>query len=145
MKARPANFLHGLAALLGLWAGSAAAGAALAAPAPPPNASPVTLGAMAEAERGAAYPTFAGIPPVPKDVRSFQAWRGAILAIEKTGRDMDRMAAVEPWTLSDTEGWAAARRAEAIPPPPLTRAQDPGLDAVVAAMRERAKQPPRTH
>ena len=58
---------------------------------------------------------------------------------------MAQMAAVEPWTLSDTEAWAARERAEATPPPPITAADDAADDAAVAAMRERAKEPPRSH
>lgn len=139
MNVRPAIFLS--AALLALTAG----GAHAAPPALPANASPVTTGAIAGAEHTAAWPTFKGIPPKPADVRSVAAWKKAVVEIEANGRQLVHMAAVEPWTLSDTEDWAARQRAEATPPPPITTATDADTDAAVAAMRERAKQPPRSH
>jgi hypothetical protein len=149
MNVRPGIFLPATrrtvmagAASLGLLA----AGAAHAAPpALPANASPVTKGAIAGAERTAAWPTFAGIPQAPKDVRSVASWKRAVVEIEANGRQLIQMAAAEPWTLSDTVAWAARQRAEATPPPPVTAADDADTDAAVAALRERAKEPPRSH
>jgi hypothetical protein len=145
MNAWPANFLPiGRGALVAA-AVATLAGAAFAASPPtikPP--SPVTTNAMAGAEAESAYPTFEAIPPTPKDVRSFDAWKASIADIKAVGVEMNAAAAAEPWTLSDTEAWAARERAIAMPPAPVTAADDASTDAIVAQMRERAKQPPRS-
>jgi len=148
MNARPANFLPIGRGALAATAGVSlvlAAGTAFAASPPaisPP--SPVTTRAMAGAEAESPYPTFEAIPPTPKDVRSFDAWKTAIADIKLVGLEMHSQAAAEPWTLFNTEGWAAHERAVATPPPPVTSATDASTDAIVAQMRERAKQPPRS-
>jgi hypothetical protein len=149
MNVRPGIFLPamrrmvmaGVASLGALGAGASYA----APPALPANASPVTTSAIAGAEQTAVWPTFAGIPETPKDVRSVAAWKRAVVEIEANGRQLTQMAAAEPWTLSDTVAWATRQRAEATPPPPITTADDPDTDAAVAALRERAKEPPRSH
>jgi hypothetical protein len=145
MNAWPAKFLPIGRGALTVAAATMLAGAAFAA-SPPTIASPspVTTNAMAGAEAESAYPTFEGIPPTPKDVRSFDAWKASIADIKAVGVDMNAAAAAEPWTLSDTEAWAAHERATATPPPPVTTADDASTDAIVAQMRERAKQPPRS-
>jgi len=149
MNVRPGIFLRAAGRSLMAGATSLAvlgAGAAHGAPPVlPASASPVTTGAMVGAEHTAVWPTFKGIPPTPKDVRPLAAWKKAIVELESNGRQMAQMAAVEPWTLSDTEAWAARQRAQATPPPPITAADDAATDAAVAAMRERAKEPPRSH
>jgi hypothetical protein len=126
----------------------AALGLALAAPlaafaADPGGANP-TPAAMAAAEKNAPYPTFDKVPPAPKDVRSVQAWKSAILAVRHSGAELGAAAADQPWTLSDTEGFAARAHAEATPPPPVTSAFDPETAAKVAELRARAKEPPRS-
>jgi hypothetical protein len=141
LRAKRRSLMAGAAGLAVLGAGAAHS----APPALPANASPLTTGAVASAEHTAAWPTFKSIPPKPTDVRPLAAWKKAIVELESNGRQMAQMAAVEPWTLSDTEAWAARERAEATPPPPITAADDAADDAAVAAMRERAKEPPRSH
>jgi len=128
-------------------------GAGLAAPASaqptltPPKAgppNPATERAIADARKDAAYPTFASIPPLPTDVRSLGGWRTDVKAIKADGADLTRMAAAEPWTLGDTEGWAGSERAEAAPPPPVTEASSQAdTEAFAAALRARAIPPPR--
>ena len=146
MNVRPGIFLRAMRpSLIGGLVALGIGAARAAPPTAPANASPVTTAAMAGAEHRAAWPTFRGIPPTPKDVRSLAAWKASILDIEATGRQLTKMAAAEPWTLSNTDAWAARQRAEATPPPPVTAADDPATDAAVAALRERAKEPPRSH
>lgn len=130
----------------------ALAGAGLAAPAsaqptlkpPPVTPNPVTLQAMAEAAKSAPFPTFAQVPPLPKDVRSMAAWKASVLSLKAQGAELTQMAAAEPWTLGDTEAWAERQRAAAAPPPPVTTASSQAeTEAFAAAMRARAIPPPR--
>jgi hypothetical protein len=125
----------------------ACAGAAAAQPAisPPsaPQPSPVTTAAIAGAEARAPYPSFASIPAFPKDVRSVAAWKASVISIKAEGADLVRLIAAEPWTLNNTEAWAADERAIATPPPPVAVGGD--TEAFVAAMRERATPPPPLH
>ena len=96
----------------------------------------------AEQSQGA-FPTFADIPPIPNDVRPLSAWRASI------GETMGEKAAAEaelarhPWTLSGTEAFAEAARAEIPPaeavPPTDATAQ---AEAFAASIRGRANQPP---
>jgi hypothetical protein len=119
------------------------------APAAPSSASAegqaITAGAIAEAEKPGPLPTFASIPPAPTDVRPFEGWRSAILDLQRSGARVAAEASAEPWTLSDTEGWAERERSEASPPPPITTPSEGDTEAFVAAMRARATPPPRAH
>lgn len=145
MNGCPVKYSSLAAALLALasLAASLAAGRSLAAPAPQRSTSPVT-GVIAEAETSAVLPTFASIPPLPTDVRPFQAWRVAIADARAVGAQTAAEAAAEPWTLADSEGWAARARAEADPPAPMTT-PDNDTDAFVREMMRRATPPPRAH
>jgi hypothetical protein len=128
-------------------------GAGLAAPAgaqpvlTPPRAgppNPATEQAIAAARQSAAYPTFASIPPLPTDVRPLASWKSAVMTVRDDGAALTEMAAAEPWTLSDTDGWAGRERAEAAPPPPVTTASSQAdSEAYAAALRARAIPPPR--
>lgn len=124
---------------------SFAPGRSLSDPAAQPSASPVP-GAISQAEKSRTLPTFAAIPSAPTDVRPFQAWRAAIADTKRVGAQTAAQAAAEPWTLSDTEGFADRARAEAAPPPPMTTAAEGNTDAFVREMLRRATPPPRaTH
>ncbi|HEY1426314.1 MAG TPA: hypothetical protein VGF50_06545 [Caulobacteraceae bacterium] len=127
-------------------------GAGLAAPAcaqptlkpPPVHPNAATEQAFAEAAKAAPFPTFAQIPPLPKDVRGMSAWKASVMTMKGEGAQLAEAAATEPWTLGDTEGWAARERTEAAPPPPITQASSPAdTEAFAAAMRARATPPPR--
>src|SRR6185312_1269766 len=96
------------------WAGVAATAAAQPSLRPPPvNPNPVTEQAIAAASKTTVYPTFAQVPPLPKDVRSISAWKASVTSIKDEGVELAQMAAAEPWTLGDTASWAARERAEA--------------------------------
>ena len=121
-----------------------AASGALAAPKTLPTQAPETTAAIAEARAQAPYPTLGSVPPKPTDVRSVKAWKSAVLASEALRDDQIRMAAVEPWTLHDTEGWAEQERDAAAPPRPITTASsEADTEAYAAALRARATPPPR--
>ncbi len=121
-----------LAALASAWAGVALA---------QPTGLPADL--MARAEAPGPYPTFASVPPLPRDVRPAAGWRSAILGVQQAGEAVGRQAANEPWTLADSDAWARRAKSEATPPAPITSATDPETEALVAQMRARASAPPR--
>lgn len=98
---------------------------------------------VANAPQHGRYPTFGQVPPAPKDVRPTRAWKTAVTAVLGDGKQLAEQSAAQPWTLAGTDDWVARARAEAAPPPPVTAASDPGLEAMVAQMRARAKEPPR--
>jgi hypothetical protein len=141
MNGFPAKY-WGFAAALAL-VGSGAAVAQPTITPPPVHPSPVTTAAIASARAPAAYPSFASIPVYPKDVRPLSAWKSAIVSIQNAGAALHRRAASEPWTLANTEVWAADERAIATPPPPMDNGPDTA--AFIAEMRERATPPPPLH
>jgi hypothetical protein len=121
-----------------------AASGALAAPTARDTQAPETTAAIAAARAQAPYPTLAAVPPKPTDVRSVKAWKASVLATLARRDEQTRMAAAEPWTLNDTEGWAEQQRASASPPPPITTpSSEADTEAFAAALRARATPPPR--
>jgi hypothetical protein len=90
------------------------------------------------------WPTFAGIPEGPDDLRSPAAWRAAIEDQEAEGLYTARNAAADTWSLAGTDAFEAQARAEANPlgllPP--TDAEIAESEAFVRAMRKRATPPP---
>jgi hypothetical protein len=131
------------ASAAGVLAGVAAS-AALAAPNPTATEAPQTTAAIAAARMSAPYPSLASVPPKPTDVRPVKAWKSSVLTIEAQGDELTRMAAAEPWTLHDTDAWAADERQAASPPAPITTASSAAdTEAYAAALRARATPPPR--
>jgi hypothetical protein len=103
-------------------------------------ASPIAaeVARLAHAERP--YPTFAAIPPVPKDVRPARQYGQQAKRIEQARADLEAKTAPETWSLGGTEAFAdqARRQAgqEAAP-------ADSGDTAAFAAReRKRATPPP---
>jgi hypothetical protein len=125
------------ASAAGLLLAAVAVGCASAAP------NTTTADAINAAEKPAPLPTFASIPPAPKDIRAFDDWRAAVAEIKGVGGRINAEAAAEPWTLAATADWADTQRAQAAPPPPMPTSGD--TDAFVKAMRARATPPPRAH
>jgi hypothetical protein len=121
-----------------------AAPAAPAAPSPTATEAPETTAAIAAARESAPYPSLASVPPRPTDVRPVKAWKSSVLTIEGQGDELTRMVAAEPWTLHDTDAWAAEERQAASPPAPITAASSSAdTEAYAAALRARATPPPR--
>lgn len=90
------------------------------------------------------WPTFAGIPRVPEDVRTSAQWRAAIEDQEAEGVYTTRMAAEDTWSLTGTEAFEASARAEANPLG-LTAPTDAEMaesEAFARALRKRATPPP---
>ncbi|THD80917.1 MAG: hypothetical protein E7812_05750 [Phenylobacterium sp.] len=86
------------------------------------------------------YPTFAGIPAMPKDVRPVKQYGRDAAAVEKTRAQLERQTAPETWSLSDTEAFAAKARAEAGDEPAPTASGDTADFA--NTQRKRATPPP---
>lgn len=145
MNGYPANKRALATALMLVGAGLAAPAAAQPTVSPPPvRPNPATQHAIADASQGAPYPTFGQIPPLPTDVRSIAGWKASVMSIKAEGAQMTEMAAAEPWTLGDTDNWAAQERAAAAPPPAITQpTSEADTEAFAAAMRARAMPPPR--
>lgn len=90
------------------------------------------------------WPTFAGIPDVPDDVRTSAAWRAAIEDQQAEGLYTARNAAEDTWSLTATEAFEAQARAEANPLglKPPTDAEMAESEAYARALRKRATPPP---
>ncbi|MDP1631584.1 MAG: hypothetical protein Q8L66_09215 [Caulobacter sp.] len=89
------------------------------------------------------WPTFAGIPQAPTDVRDAEAWRAAVAEQQADGLYVQRNAAQSTWSLSATEAFAAAARAEANPLglQAPTAAEMAESEAYARALRKRATPP----
>ena len=102
--------------------------------------SPVAAEVASAVRPNAAYPTFAGLPPIPKDVRPHQQYGQAAAQIAQAGRELEQATADDTWTLSNTETFAAEAQAgigPAIEPP-----QSADTEAFTKALRKRATPPP---
>jgi hypothetical protein len=113
------------------------AGAALADPAPLP------ADVVAKAAHPDAYPKFSQIPALPKDVRTAAEWKAAVVRARLAGVHVQRLVENLPPAPDDTVEWAAAARAEATPPAPVTQPSE-DTAALIAELRARASAPPRS-
>ena len=89
-------------------------------------------------------PRFSDIPAVPTDVRPASAWRTAVTTELAVKRQTEAAAAAVPFSLANTQTWAAAERAkiparEMIEPNGDNAAQ---TEAYANAQRARATPPP---
>ena len=89
----------------------------------------------------AAYPTFAAVPAVPKDVRPHKQYGIAAGESDQAAADLERATAENSWTLQHTtETFAADARATVGPDLPAATTAD--TEAFAAALRKRATPPP---
>ena len=90
------------------------------------------------------WPTFAGIPQVPAEVRTASEWRAAIEDQEAEGLYTTRTAAADTWSLTATEAFEADARAEANPLglQAPTEAEMAESEAYARTLRKRATPPP---
>ena len=90
------------------------------------------------------WPTFAGIPELPADLRSAEAWRDAVADQEADGLFTQRSAAPDTWTLNGSEAFAADLRAKvaAVDVHAPTDAEMAESEAYARALRARATPPP---
>jgi len=102
--------------------------------------SPVAAEVARIANAPRPYPTFASIPPVPKDVRAPGQYGRQAKAIETARDDLVANTAPETWSLDNTEGFAAQARKDA---GQEAAPNDTGATAAFAAsQRKRATPPP---
>jgi hypothetical protein len=102
--------------------------------------SPIA-GEVAKAVRpDAAYPTFAAIPPVPKDLRPRRQYGAAARQVDQAAAQVEQATADNIWSLSNTDTFAAdAQRAAG---PDQAAPQPADTEAFAAALRKRATPPP---
>jgi hypothetical protein len=104
--------------------------------------SPIAEEVAKSVRRDAPYPTFASIPPVPKDIRPHKQYGQAAAQIEKTRDELALATADNTWTLSNTEIFAAEVKSGA--GPDVAAAQQSDTDAFARDQRKRATPPPPT-
>jgi hypothetical protein len=104
-----------------------------------PN-SPVAGEVARLANAGGPYPTFASIPPAPKDVRPPRSYGRQAQAIEQARDQLEQATAPGTWSLEGTDAFAAkARAAAGAEPPP---GPSGAADAFADTQRKRATPPP---
>lgn len=136
---RRAAYLAGPLMGLGL---SACAGGNPMALGPIDPRSPIAGDVAALAHQNKAFPTFASIPPEPKDVRAPAAWGQSAKQIEASGRKLERETADNTWTLTGTEAFAGAALKQVGPAPADAESTTAATEAYVREMRKRATPPP---
>ncbi len=102
--------------------------------------SPVASEVARSVRPGAAYPTFASIPPVPKDVRPHRQYGIQAARVDAAAAELVRDTADETWTLRNTDAFAAETRAAAGPDAVPGQAAD--TEAFAKELRRRATPPP---
>ena len=106
--------------------------------------SPAAAEVAKALENPGPWPTFAGIPQVPDDVRNSAAWKAAIEDQEAEGVYTSRTSADDTWSLTATEAFEAEARAQVNPlglhAP--TDAEMAESEAYARALRKRATPPP---
>ena len=75
--------------------------------------SPVAAEVAKLAHTDRAYPTFAGIPPAPQDLRPPAQYGREAKAVVQARTDLEQKTAPETWSLGGTEDFATQARAEA--------------------------------
>ena len=90
------------------------------------------------------WPTFASIPRLPADLRSPDGWRDAVAEQEADRLFIEREAAADSWSLSDTEAFAAGLRSTAaeVDVRAPTDAEMAESEAYARTLRARATPPP---
>ncbi|MFL5298028.1 MAG: hypothetical protein ACJ798_16760 [Phenylobacterium sp.] len=102
--------------------------------------SPIAKEVAASVKPDAPYPTFAAIPPTPKDLRPRPQYGQAAQRVDRAAADLVQATADDKWTLSNTEAFASEAQAAAGPAAaPPSSAE---TEAFAAAQRRRATPPP---
>jgi hypothetical protein len=104
-----------------------------------PN-SPIAPEAARLANANRPYPTFASIPPMPKDVRPAPQYGREAHAILQSRADLEAQTAPETWSVTDTESFAAQAKREAGQEAAPTSSGDSA--AFANTQRKRATPPP---
>jgi hypothetical protein len=103
-------------------------------------ASPVAADVARMTRQKAAFPTFASIPPKPKDVRPLAQYGRDAHSVMAAGDALVAATAPGTWTLQGTEAFADKSRRDA---GPQIEPPKPGdAEAFARELRERATPPP---
>jgi hypothetical protein len=103
-------------------------------------ASPVAADVAKMTRQPGKFPTFASIPPKPKDLRPVAQYGRDAQAVLAAGEALVAATAPSTWTLGDTEAFAEKARRDA---GPQIEPPKPGdAEAFAKALRERATPPP---
>ncbi|WP_309604842.1 hypothetical protein [Phenylobacterium sp.] len=102
--------------------------------------SPVASEVARSVRPDAAYPTFASIPAVPKDLRPHRQYGVQAAGIDAAAAELVRDTADDSWTLRNTDAFAAEIRAAAGPDAVPGQAAD--TEAFAKELRRRATPPP---
>lgn len=102
--------------------------------------SPIAAEVAGSVRHDAAYPTFHGIPPLPKDVRPHKQYGVQAAAIENDAAELKAATADSTWTLNGTDTFAAQARADAGPELPPVQPSDTA--AFAKDQKARATPPP---
>ncbi len=91
------------------------------------------------------YPTFAGIPETPTDLKTADQYKADVIGQEETAAALAAAVAPSTWTLSETDAFAAQAMADAkvgtVSAP--TDAEMASSEAYARALRAKASPPPR--
>jgi hypothetical protein len=110
--------------------------------APVDRTSPAAAQVNAALQASGPYPKFSQIPPTPTDVRSDAAWRSAVQGVIADHRQAAASAAAYPFTLGDSEAWAAQQRAKIPPKEQSGPSQDTSKSSEDYAKKARARATP---
>jgi len=103
-------------------------------------ASPVAADVARMSRAPGKFPTFAGIPSPPKDIRPLAQYGRDAHAVLAEGEALERATAPGTWTLQGTEAFAEKGRRDA---GPQIEPPKPGdAEAFARELRERATPPP---
>ncbi|MFI4965846.1 MAG: hypothetical protein ACHP9T_10810 [Caulobacterales bacterium] len=102
--------------------------------------SPIAAEVASSVRPDAPYPTFRGIPPLPKDVRPHRQYGVQAAAIEKQAADLAAETSDSTWTLRHTDAFAAQARSDA--GPELSSDQLSDTEAFAKGAKARATPPP---
>ncbi|HEX3700953.1 MAG TPA: hypothetical protein VHV27_09800 [Phenylobacterium sp.] len=103
-----------------------------------PN-SPVAAEVARVARSGGAYPTFASIPPIPKDLRPVRQYGRDAKQVEASRAELEQATAPDTWSLTDPDAFAAKARAQAGAEPAPQASDAAGF---AETQRKRATPPP---
>ncbi|WP_304164651.1 hypothetical protein [Phenylobacterium aquaticum] len=109
------------------------------APQPLDKASAAAPEITAVAHNNRPFPTFAGIPAVPSDIRPDRAWGKAAAELEGQGAELARATAPGTWSLTGTDAFAQRAQAEA---GPAAGAESTTADTEAFAKQARARATP---
>ena len=105
--------------------------------------SPIAKEVATAVKPDAPTPTFASIPPRPKDVRPVRQFGVAARQVDKAAAELAAQTADDKFTLQNTDTFAAeAQRAAGPEAAPSQAQQSAETEAFAAALRKRATPPP---